>query len=102
MFETLMRILNRNTDDVNDDLADEDTLTTARFFNTDNNDGVDEPRDGKGVEKEDTFAEADQDFQFFVADEVDEGRAVFASASSTGKVSCIPADQCRYLAFYFI
>merc|ERR1712137_377291 len=97
MFETLMRILNRNTDDVNDDLPDEDSLETARFFDAGTNDKVDESRDGKDVEEEDTFAEADQIFQFFVADEEaavdsDEGTA---SASFTGKVSCIPADQCR-------
>ena len=99
MFETLMRILNRNTDDVNDDLPDEDSLETARFFDAGTNDKVGESRDGKDVEEEDTFAEADQIFQFFVADEEaavdsDEGTA---SASFTGKVSCIPADQCRYL-----
>ena len=99
MFETLMRILNRNTDNVNDDLPDEDSLEAARFFDANTNDKVGESRDGKDVEEEVTFAEADQIFQFFVADEEaavdsDEGTA---SASFTGKVSCIPADQCRYL-----
>ena len=98
MFETLMRILNRNTDD-NDDLANEDSLETARFFDAGTNEKVDEPRHGKDVEEEDAFSEADQIFQFFVADQeaaVDSEEGT-ASASFSGKVSCIPADQCRYL-----
>jgi len=96
MFETLMRILNRNTDD-NDDLANEDSLETARFFDAGTNEKVDEPRHGKDVEEDDAFSEADQIFQFFVADQeaaVDSEEGT-ASASFSGKVSCIPADQCR-------